>query len=156
MIGTVNTTESFQATLRYVARERSKRIYANFSAGTSEDVNAMAKQMEVRAESSDRVEKPCYHISISPAPDDELSQGEWAGFTRDFLHEMHLGDRQAVGWLHHDAQFPDGSPRPHLHLVVNRVGEVGKTYHTAWDYRKVDHGAAGFGGELRPRGGAPG
>jgi uncharacterized protein len=138
MIGTVNTTESFQATLRYVARERSKRIYANFSAGTSEDVNAMAKQMEVRAESSDRVEKPCYHISISPAPDDELSQGEWAGFTRDFLHEMHLGDRQAVGWLHHDAQFPDGSPRPHLHLVVNRVGEVGKTYHTAWDYRKVD------------------
>jgi hypothetical protein len=138
MIGTVNTTESFQSTLRYVARDRSERIYANFSAGVTDDVNVMAKQMEAKAELSDRVEKPCYHISISPAPEDELSKGEWVGFTQDFLSEMDLDDRQTVGWLHHDEEFPDGSPRPHLHLVVNRVGGCGQAYSTSWDYRRVD------------------
>lgn len=138
MIGTIATTESFQNTLRYVARDRSQRIYANFSAGVMGDVNEMAHQMDAKAELSDRVEKPCYHIAISPAADDELSKREWIDFTQDFLSEMELDDRQAVGWLHHDEEFPDGSPRPHLHLVVNRVGGYGQAYPTSWDYRKVD------------------
>lgn len=138
MIGTVNTTESFQDTLRYVARDSSQRIFANFSAGVTDDVNEMARQMDMKAELSNRVQKPCYHISISPASDDELSTEEWVDFTQDFLNEMELDSRQAVGWLHHDEEFPDGSPRPHLHLVVNRVGGYGKAYSTSWDYRKVD------------------
>lgn len=138
MIGSVATSKSFQKTTRYVSRERSQPVYGNFPAAAADDPMAIARVMDSTAQQSDRVQKPCYHISISPSRGDELSKDDWANLTEDFLEGMGLEDKQAVGWLHEDEEFPDGTPRPHLHLVVNRVGALGKTYDTSWDYRKVD------------------
>ncbi|MGP1384045.1 MAG: relaxase/mobilization nuclease domain-containing protein [Thainema sp.] len=138
MIGNVTTSNDFQKTTRYICRAGSQQVYANFGAAVTNDANWIAQAMASTAQQGVRVEKPCYHISISPSPKDELCDGDWYRLTEDFLGEMGLADRQAVGWLHHDATFPDGHPRSHLHLVINRVGELGQTYSTAWDYRKVD------------------
>lgn len=138
MIGNVTTSRNFQKTTRYVQRADAQQVYANFGAAVTNDADRIAEVMTTTAQQGVRVEKPCYHIAISPSAEDDLSQQDWYDFTEDFLSAMGLADRQAVGWLHHDATYPDGRPRPHLHLVVNRVGELGQTYSTSWDYRQVD------------------
>ncbi len=138
MIGTVNTSRNFQKTTRYIRRADAQQLYANFCAAVTNDADRIADVMQTTAQKSARVEKPCYHISVSPSADDALSPQHWYHFTQDFLNAMGLTNRQAVGWLHHDATYPDGQVRPHLHLVVNRVGAMGQTYSTSWDYRKVD------------------
>lgn len=138
MIGSVSTSKDFQKTLRYVGRSPSKRAYTNFSAGFGEDIKAMAEAMEAATALSDRCERPCYHFAISPAPGDDLSEDDWFRFTEDFLEDMGLADRQAIGWLHQDETYPDGTPRPHLHLVVNRIDGFGRAADTSWNYRQVD------------------
>lgn len=138
MIGTINTTRNFRKTARYVQRSGPQQVYANFAAALSNDADQIAQTMTTTAQQGVRVEQPCYHIALSPSPEDRLSQGDWSRLSEDFLSAMGLADRQAVGWLHHDEHFPDGRPRPHLHLVVNRVGELGQTYNSSWDYRRVD------------------
>jgi hypothetical protein len=122
MIGTINTTRNFRKTARYVQRSGPQQVYANFGAALSNDADQIAQTMTTTAQQGVRVEQPCYHIALSPSPEDRLSQGDWSRLSEDFLSAMGLADRQAVGWLHHDEHFPDGRPRPHLHLVVNRVG----------------------------------
>lgn len=138
MIGTLNTSRNFHKTTRYIRRAGAQQVYANFCAAVTNDADRIADVMQTTAQQSTRVEKPCYHIAISPSADDSLSQQHWYQFTEDFLRAMGLTNRQAVGWLHHDATFPDGQARPHLHLVINRVGAMGQTYSTSWDYRRVD------------------
>jgi hypothetical protein len=138
MIGTINTSQNFQKTTQYIYRTDTQQIYANFCAAVTNDADRIADVMQTTAQQSVRVEKPCYHIAVSPSAEDTLSPQHWYHFTEDFLREMGLANRQAVGWLHHDATYPNGQVRPHLHLVVNRVGAMGQTYSTSWDYRRVD------------------
>jgi hypothetical protein len=100
----------------------------------------VCEAMEERAQLSKRVRKPCYHISLTlPLADArEFDSDGWGELTAEFLNRMELSDRQAVAYLHEDAVYPDGGEeRPHVHLVVNRVGEDGRCVDTSWDFYRA-------------------
>lgn len=98
---------------------------------------AIADQMSDRAELSHRVVRPCYHMVLSVPQQDTLDRRDWHDLTRDFLEGMGLRDRQAVAYLHEDTTYPDGTERPHVHIVANRVGRNGKAIDTSWDYYRA-------------------
>jgi len=95
--------------------------------------------MEEQAHLSSRVCKPCYHISLTLPQTDihNFSSDDWRELTKYFVERMELDDRQAIAYLHDDATYPDGNPRPHVHLVVNRVGDDGRCIRTSWDYYRA-------------------
>jgi hypothetical protein len=95
--------------------------------------------MEEQAQLSSRVRKPCYHISLTLPQSDvrDFGVSDWSELTKDFVERMELSDRQAVAYLHDDASYPDGETRPHVHLVVNRVGDDGRCTSTSWDYYRA-------------------
>ncbi|WP_346294474.1 relaxase/mobilization nuclease domain-containing protein, partial [Sphaerothrix gracilis] len=143
------TTKDFRATHRYVAVREDKQPQVIHSSvpqgidallGQEIDPIATAEAMETQAAKSDRVEKPCYHISISVAEEDELSKLDWNQLATGFLEKTGLDEHQAVGYLHEDTTYPDSDEiRPHLHLVVNRVGADGVAVDTSWDYYRFQN-----------------
>ncbi|MGP1373384.1 MAG: relaxase/mobilization nuclease domain-containing protein [Almyronema sp.] len=143
------TTKDFRATHRYVAVREDKQPQIIHSSvpqgidallGQAIDPTAVAEAMTARAAKSDRVEKPCYHISISVAEEDELSKLDWHQLATGFLEKTGLDEHQAVSYLHEDTTYPDSDEvRPHLHLVVNRVGEDGTAVPTSWDYYRFQN-----------------
>ncbi len=139
------TTKDFRATHRYVAVREDKPpqiVHTStpgcFNALLGQPINPLvvAAAMEARAAKSDRVEKPCYHISISVAQADELaSRADWNQLAVSFLEKAGLEECQSVAYLHEDTTYPDSDEvRPHLHLVVNRVKSDGTAAPTSWDY----------------------
>jgi hypothetical protein len=102
-----------------------------------EEPSAISEDMERQARKSKKCRYPCYHISISPHERDaaSLSDEQWNRIASEFLEDSGLGDRQAVAFLHEDEDYPkSGNPRPHLHLIANRIGDDGKAYDTSWDF----------------------
>ena len=147
-------SKDFQRTLGYTSRtmrsqvnhpesdELPQVIYGNVGASLLPHEVAskeIADQMSDRAELSHRVVRPCYHMVLSvPQQDtDTLDSRAWHDLTRDFLEGMGLRDRQAVAYLHEDTTYPDGTERPHVHIVANRVGRNGKAIDTSWDYYRA-------------------
>ena len=62
-------------------------------------------------------------------------QGDrWSELVDKFLVLTGLEDNQAVAYLHEDTTYPDGTQRPHAHIIVNRVGDDGRAIDTSWDY----------------------
>ncbi len=129
---------SFRSTLHYVAgaHRESRRVFVNV--GVPDEPGAIAEEMEQQARKSKYpCQRPCYHISISPheRDADSLTDKQWNRLAKDFLEDSGLGNRQAVGYLHEDEDYPkSGNLRPHLHLIANRIDDSGKAYDTSWDF----------------------
>ena len=145
-------SKDFKRTLGYTSRtmrcqvnhpeshELPQVIYGNVGASLLPHQmasKAIANQMSDRAELSHRVVHPCYHMVLSVPQQDTLDRRDWHDLTRDFLEGMGLRDRQAVAYLHEDTTYPDGTERPHVHIVANRVGRNGKAIDTSWDYYRA-------------------
>jgi Relaxase/Mobilisation nuclease domain len=126
MIGKTTLSQSFESTLRYVyGKPDAALVNATLTAALTDDPIQIAQAMTAVA--NNRSAKPCYHISLSPAQGDSLSKQDWHRLSRDFLQTLGANCHQAVAVLHTDATYPDGSPRPHLHLVINRYASPDRT-----------------------------
>ena len=64
-------------------------------------------------------EKPVLHISLSPAPEDKLDDGQLAELAQMYMQKMGYGDQPYIVFKHKDIS------REHLHLVSLRVDENG-------------------------------
>jgi len=121
-------------------------VYANTHASLlphAEAVDRLAEDMSETALLS-RAERPCYHIALTAPQGDDLSPLDWHAVAREFVSEMGWSDRDAVGYLHRDATYPNGDERPHLHLVVNRVNGYGRALDTSWDYYRAQSALRGI------------
>jgi hypothetical protein len=141
----IRTSKEFLPTVRYVSRTRPvadrkktlpKVVFSTFPAYSP---GKISECMERQAQLSSRVRKPCYHISLTLPQQDArgFEPDDWKELTQDFVERMELSDQQAVAYLHNDATYPDGEIRPHVHLVVNRVGDDGRCVSTSWDYYRA-------------------
>lgn len=141
----IRTSKEFLPTIRYASRTRPKVdkglplspvVFSTFPAFSPGLISTL---MEERATLSKRVRKPCYHISLTLPQQDArgFEARDWRELTKDFIERMEMSDRQAVAYLHDDATYPDGEERPHVHLVVNRVGEDGRCIDTSWDFYRA-------------------
>lgn len=131
MIGNVTRSSSFNSTIAY-ASSKGRKVF------TTIPVRDVAGEMEDKA-AGGRTKKPCYHLSLSLGPDDRhIDDFEWVSATRMTLEQMGWDDRDFAVYLHEDTQFPDSDKvRPHAHIVLNLVGDDGKTADTSWDYYRI-------------------
>lgn len=135
--------KEFSSTLRYVTQKPSAtRLFTNMPEALGCDsgidvCDEVASSMAAQASASNKCSTPCYHISISPGPeDDHITKDSWHSIINKFLVLTGLEHNQAVAYLHTDTNFSDAQPRPHAHLVVNRVGDDGRAVDSSWDWYK--------------------
>ncbi len=140
MIGKINRSTDFGATLRYVSRSDDLTpLLDTLASNKLANVGAeeMAAEMNNLAMRS-RSERPCLHVSLSPEKGDELSAVEWAEASALYIQGVGLESNQYAVYLHHDADYGEGQQeRPHAHIVANLVGTDGKQVELPYrDYYK--------------------
>lgn len=67
-----------------------------------------------------RTEKPVFHASINPHPDDRLTNDQLTDIGRDYMQRLGYGDQPYLIFKHEDIG------REHIHIVSLRVDSSGK------------------------------
>lgn len=67
-----------------------------------------------------RTEKPVFHVSLNPHPDDQLSDNQLADIGREYMEKLGYGNQPYLIFKHEDIG------REHLHIVSLRVDSEGK------------------------------
>lgn len=75
-------------------------------------------------------EKPVLHISLNPAPEDNLSDAGFAELAKDYMQKMGYGDQPYIVYLHEDIG------RRHIHIVSTCVNEKGEKIDDAYEYNR--------------------
>lgn len=78
-----------------------------------------------------RVKNPVVHFSLSPAPEDRLSEQEMIALARDFMERMGYGSQPFIIFQHEDIQ------RRHMHIVSVRVDEQGHEIDYRFDLKRA-------------------
>ncbi len=95
--------------------------------------NAMQKMMlafEPYLAANRRTEKPIVHISLNPAPEDRLTDEQFASLAADYMEKMGYGDQPYVVFMHED------TGRRHIHIVTTCVDENGRRIFRDYEKRK--------------------
>jgi len=137
MIGKTVKGNGFGGVLRYVFKKpEAKRIGGNMVGQTP---RALAKEFRAIANHNRRVERPVAHISLSPSPLDELSDSKALDFAIAYMDKIGFSNCQWVIVKHSDTETNEGKPRPHFHIVANRVQPTDYRVISDWrDYRRSE------------------
>ena len=137
MIGKTVKGNGFGGVLRYVfEKPLAQCIGSNM---LSQTPLALAREFRSVACNNRRVQRPVAHISLSPSPEEELSDLKALDFAMAYLDKIGFGDCQWVLVRHADTQTDDGRPRPHFHIVANRVKSTDYKVVKDWrDYRRSE------------------
>ena len=119
MIGKITKGNGFAGLCSYVlGKDEARRIGGNMAARSP---NQLAAEFRVFSRKNDRTQLPVEHISLSPAPEDrELDDEEWEALAQELLDGLGMSRNQYIVVLHNDTEF-EGKPRPHAHIIVNRI-----------------------------------
>lgn len=99
----------------------------------TDDLTVAPHVMKATADLSSRVQKPCYHLSVSWAHEDRVDSSGMADVADRLLADIGLAEHQAIMVAHNDTDHQ------HLHIMVNRVHpDTGKAWHGAYDYRAIE------------------
>jgi len=77
------------------------------------------------------VENPVLHLTIRPAPGDQLTREQFREIGREAARTFGIDQNQYICVLHHDTQ------PPHIHIVGNRVGFDGKVVNDSQSYARM-------------------
>ena len=137
MIGKTVKGNGFGGVLRYIFdKPEAEYIGGNMTATT---LRGLAREFRAVASHNPRVQRPVAHISLSPSPDEELSDSLALEFTIAYMDKIGFSDCQWVLVKHSDTQTDNGKLRPHFHIVANRVQQTDYKVITAWrDYRRSE------------------
>ena len=75
-------------------------------------------------------EKPVLHISLSPAPEDQLTDGRLAELAERYMRKMGYGNQPYITYKHADTH------NTHIHIVSVCVDEQGKKISDAYEHRR--------------------
>lgn len=145
MIAKAHRGESFSQTVEYVLQEEKKAeiVYGNFpeAIASEPDVAEIARRFNNQAALNRLVEKPLYHVSISPDYTEDLNSVDWSELANDFVKKMRLESNLVLGVVHNDTYYPNTNKlRPHLHLVINTVNcQTNKCANLYYDYFMVEN-----------------
>ena len=67
-----------------------------------------------------RTEKPVFHVSINPHPDDRLTDDQLTDIGREYMEKLGYGNQPYIIFKHEDLD------RQHIHIVSLRVDSEGK------------------------------
>lgn len=137
MIGKTVKGNGFGGVLRYLLEKpEAEYIGGNMAATTPK---GLAREFREIASHNTRVQHPVAHISLSPSPDEELSDSKALEFTQAYMEKIGFSNCQWILVKHSDTTTDNGKPRPHFHIVANRVQQTDYKVITAWrDYRRSE------------------
>jgi Relaxase/Mobilisation nuclease domain len=132
MNGKIVFAAKFSNCLDYVLNKQGARLLETYYL-IGQTVEELTREFNFIASASDRIQKPVMHLSLSPHPDDRLTDKRKIDFCIELLEILGMDKCQRVIVEHNDTTTPDGKPRPHLHLVVNRIPmDDDKAVNSSW------------------------
>jgi len=96
-----------------------------------DDPARVAQIMRAHAEEHPATAKPVYHFGLSLPSDKHLSREQWDQAVDRVLQALGLDCQQALVVAHRD------TAHEHVHVVVNRVCDDGRTWRPSWDGAKA-------------------
>lgn len=136
MIGKTVKGRGFGGVLAYVFdKPDAKLIGGNMR---SSNPQSLAREFRSITKFNHRVQKPVAHIALSPTTNDEVSDQKAFELIDEYMRLIGFGDCQWIAVKHTDTEF-EGKPRPHYHIVANRVRQTDHKVVTAWrDWRRSE------------------
>ena len=136
MIGNITKGNGFYGCVAYVLGKKDAQLINTNMAGSTP--SQLAWEFSSFANFNERVLKPVLHLSFSPAPGDRtLDEWELCQIAQDLLNGLKLSNNQFILVQHNDAEY-DGEPRPHAHMVINRVSYDGECNDDYLDYYRTE------------------
>ena len=136
MIGNITKGNGFYGCVAYVLGKSDAQLINTNMAGTT--AAQLAWEFRSFANKNPRVQKPVLHLSFSPAIGDRmLDEWELCQIGQHLLDGLKLSNNQFILVQHNDAFF-DGQPRPHAHMVINRVSYSGECNDDYLDYYRTE------------------
>jgi hypothetical protein len=136
MIGNITKGNGFYGCVAYVLGKSDAQLINSNMAGTT--AAQLAWEFRSFANKNLRVQKPVLHLSFSPAIGDRmLDEWELCQIGQHLLDGLKLSNNQFILVQHNDAEF-DGQPRPHAHMVINRVSYDGECNDDYLDYYRTE------------------
>jgi len=136
MIGKITKGNGFTGVCSYVLDKDEARLIGGNMASTTP--RQLAAEFRVFSQKNQRVQLPVEHISLSPSPGDrELDDSEWIALAIDLLDGLGMNMNQYIVVLHDDTEF-EGKPRPHAHIIVNRVSIDGQCADSWLDFHRAE------------------
>ena len=96
----------------------------------SEDIRLALLSFENYLLANRNTEKPVLHISLSPAPEDQLTDGRLAELAERYMRKMGYGNQPYITYKHADTH------NTHIHIVSVCVDEQGKKISDAYEHRR--------------------
>ena len=96
----------------------------------SEDMRLALLSFENYLLANRNTEKPVLHISLSPAPEDRLTDGRLAELAERYMQKMGYGNQPYITYKHTDTH------NTHIHIVSVCVDEQGKKISDAYEHRR--------------------
>jgi hypothetical protein len=136
MIGKITKGNGFTGVCSYLLDKDEARLIGGNMASTTP--RQLAAEFRVFSQKNIRVQLPVEHISLSPSPlDRELDDQEWHALAQDLLDGLGMNTHQYIVVLHNDTEFR-GKPRPHAHIIVNRVSIDGQCADSWLDFHACE------------------
>ena len=96
----------------------------------SEDIRLALLSFENYLLANRNTEKPVLHISLSPAPEDKLTDERLAELADRYMREMGYGNQPYIAYKHTDTH------NAHIHIVSVCVDGLGKKISDSYEHRR--------------------
>lgn len=96
----------------------------------SEDIRLALLSFENYLLANRNTEKPVLHISLSPAPEDQLTDGQLVELAERYMQKMGYGNQPYIAYKHADTH------NAHIHIVSVCVDGQGKKISDAYEHRR--------------------
>ena len=123
MIAKITTGGDFTGVMNYILDTKKAPELLAGEGVRMKNKNTIAKSFVAQTELNARVTKPVGHISLDFSVQDKekLSNGFMTSVANDYMNKMEIVNTQFVIVRHYDKEHP------HIHIVFNRVNNLGKT-----------------------------
>ncbi len=130
MIAKMIKGTGFRGALEYDLRQEKGQLLDTNMAG--DNPRTLAREFgEVRALRPNLTKAVC-HVSLSIAPGERLTDGQWRDVAHNYLESMGFKDSQYVVTKHTDTEHP------HIHVLANRVTMSGEVVSDSHDYKRQE------------------
>lgn len=126
MISKILTGKSFGGLCRYLCQDQSRAVVLEASGVRDYDHKLMAADFEQQRLLNPNLKQPVLHAILSYYPGEEITDEKMKKIAKEYLEELGIKNTQFLLVRHTDRKHQ------HMHIVVNRVDNDGKTIKDNW------------------------
>lgn len=126
MISKILSGKSFGGLCRYLCKDQSRALVLEATGVRDYDHNLMALDFELQRRLNPNISQPVFHAILSYYPGEEITDEKMKQIAKEYLQELGIKNTQYVLVRHNDRKHQ------HVHIVVNRVNNEGKTIKDNW------------------------